>query len=100
MQIHGLVPIRVCDADHVAFTALESRKQDAAVANGLYRSADGRAVVGSQMRADHFQDWMKPCVAEMRRDRRSELQRRAQKGFLQRFAISGVVTGVAEFVVK
>src|SRR5229473_3140838 len=43
---------------------------------------------------------MKARAAEMRSDRRGKFQRRAQKHFLQRFSLRGVVAGPPELVMK
>src|SRR5229473_6735655 len=43
---------------------------------------------------------MKARAAEMRSDRRGKFQRRAQKYFLQRFSLRGVVAGPPELVMK
>jgi hypothetical protein len=42
---------------------------------------------------------MEPRLAEMRSDRRAELQRGAQKRFLQRLAVFGVIAGPARGIV-
>jgi hypothetical protein len=100
MQIHGLVPIGMRDLHHVAFAALAAGKNHAATADRLDGRADRRAVIGAHVRPIAFQDRVKSRFAEMRCDRRAEFQRRAEKRFLQRLAVRGVVARPPGLVVK
>src|SRR5215467_5321592 len=78
MQVHGFIAIGVRDFDHVSLPALAPGKGDAAAADSLYRSADWRAVVGSEVRAIRLQDGMEARVAEMGGHLGPEFQRRAE----------------------
>ena len=72
----------------------------AAAADGLDRRAGRRAIIRAEVRPVDFQDRMEAGFAEMRGDGRREFQRRSKEGFLQRFAVRGVIRRVALIVVE
>src|ERR1700730_11856205 len=100
MEIISLIPIAVSYMHHVAVAALASRKHHAPASDGLHRRPGRRSIVSAQVRADCLQNGMKSRLAERRGHRSSEFQRRAQKHFLQRFSIRGVVSRPAIEIMK
>src|ERR1700722_1985855 len=100
MHVVSGVSVCVLNFNQVPRSTFQSGKNYAPFANRLHRSAGRRRIINAKVWTVFFQNRMQAMFAEMRRNRRSKLERRVQKRLLHRLPFRREIRGSAGDVMK